>query len=63
MFFIAAFVYIICGTIFNLLASGSRQPWDGVETEAEQKSNSVYCKPPEEDIKKRKNSKDDGTTI
>lgn len=63
MFFIAAFVYIICATIFNILGSGSRQPWDSLDIESEQKPNSIYSKPLEKDIKGRKNSKDDGTTI
>lgn len=33
VFFIAAAVYIICGTIFNFYASGKRQPWDNPEND------------------------------
>lgn len=28
VFFIAAFVYIICGTFYNIFGSGERQFWD-----------------------------------
>ncbi|XP_030386614.1 putative inorganic phosphate cotransporter [Scaptodrosophila lebanonensis] len=34
VFFIAAFVYIICGTIYNIFGSGERQWWDNPENEA-----------------------------
>ena len=36
VFFIAAFVYIICGTFYNLFGSGERQYWDN-PAEDEQK--------------------------
>jgi len=31
VFFIAAFVYIICGTFYNIFGSGERQYWDNPE--------------------------------
>ncbi|KAL5286991.1 Picot family protein [Megaselia abdita] len=33
VFFIAAFIYIGCGTFYNIFASGERQPWDNPEND------------------------------
>lgn len=33
VFFIAAAVYIICGTFYNFFATGVRQPWDNPEND------------------------------
>lgn len=33
VFFIAAFVYIICGTFYNIFGSGERQFWDNPEND------------------------------
>lgn len=33
VFFIAAFVYIICGTFYNIFGSGVRQFWDNPEND------------------------------
>ncbi|XP_030380306.1 putative inorganic phosphate cotransporter isoform X1 [Scaptodrosophila lebanonensis] len=38
VFFIAAFVYIICGTFYNLFGSGERQWWDNPENDAAKES-------------------------
>ncbi|XP_034102873.1 putative inorganic phosphate cotransporter isoform X1 [Drosophila albomicans] len=38
VFFIAAFVYIICGTFYNIFGSGERQFWDNPENDEQKPS-------------------------
>lgn len=62
VFFIAAFVYIICATVFNILGSGARQPWDDSgDSEADEKPTSEYIE--SDDRKVRKDHMKEGTTI
>lgn len=38
VFFIAAFVYIICGTFYNIFGSGERQFWDNPDNDEQKPS-------------------------